>query len=469
MAVTSLWRVKGYIGKVVLYTMNPEKTTTTETFNTGSMENNTQSSLDGIINYVERDNATNQKSLVSGIMCHKDTVVKDMMAIKNKFSKPDGVIAYHGYQSFAEGEVTPDDAHEIGKALAKELWGDRFQVLITTHLDKESHIHNHFVINTVSFVDGKKFFRSNKDYYRMREVSVRLCKEYGLSIIENPEEKGNNYGEWLANKEGRPTLRDSIREAIDIAIRGSTTEQEFLDAMDELGYIIDQSGKYPKIKHIGTKRFVRFNSLGEGYTVDQILDRVYANYYPEYPDLPRQDSPQKIFENENGTVASFGYFAVYHCYFNALKITKERPNENRAVYLLVHQDHNKMRDYSDGVKLLAEHKLNSKDEILEYKQEALNRIPEIEALRNEMRNALRRAKRANDLTLMSKIRYNIDIYTRQLNKLRREVGSCDYVIERANEVKEKLQRIKQQKFKGKEMINDEHISRSSRPDRENES
>ena len=145
MAVTSLWRVKGYIGKVVMYAINPDKTTAPVSYQTGAESDGAEDTLGGIVSYVERDEATNQKSLVYGICCHKDTAVQDMMAVKRKFEKTDGVIAYHGYQSFAEGEVTPDTAHEIGKALAKELWGNRYQVLITTHLDKDSHIHNHFV------------------------------------------------------------------------------------------------------------------------------------------------------------------------------------------------------------------------------------------------------------------------------------------------------------------------------------
>ena len=193
MAVTSLWRVKGYIGKVVMYAINPEKTSEPVSYQTAAKGAGAEDTLSGIVSYVERDKATNQKSLVYGICCHKDTAVQDMMAVKRKFEKTDGVIAYHGYQSFAEGEVTPDKAHEIGKALAKELWGDRYQVLITTHLDKDSHIHNHFVINTVSYVDGKKYHRTKQDYYQMREVSDRLCKEYGLSVIRNPKAKGKSY------------------------------------------------------------------------------------------------------------------------------------------------------------------------------------------------------------------------------------------------------------------------------------
>ena len=467
MAVTSLWRVKGYIGKVVMYAMNPEKTTESVSFQTGAEKVSAENTLGGIVSYVERDEATNLKSLVYGIKCHKDTAVQDMMAVKRKFEKTDGVIAYHGYQSFAEGEVTPDKAHEIGKALAKELWGNRYQVLITTHLDKDSHIHNHFVINTVSYLDGKKFFRSNKDYYNMREVSDRLCKEYGLSVIRHPKAKGKSYAEWRAEFEGRPTVRGTIREAIDIAVSGSGSRLEFLDAMDQMGFIIDQSGKYPKIKHVGGERFVRFSSLGPGYSPEEIIERIRYNDYPEFPEVPPQESPQQIFEGQDRPVASMNYTAVYHCFVTALRITTERPQTNKKMCFLVREDQGKMRSYSDQLLMLTEHKIENREQLLAYRAEATAQIPEVIKLRQDMRNALKRAIRAGDEAMISKTKYNIDIYTRQLKKLRREIGACDGVLERMDSVREKLKRIESEKFRGKDRLKNEHISRSGRSSSEN--
>lgn len=470
MAVTSLWRVKGYIGKVVLYAMNPDKTTETETYKTDNEKVDAESTLGGVVSYVERDEATNKKSLVYGIKCHKDTVVQDMMTIKNKYKKTDGVIAYHGFQSFAEGEVTPDEAHEIGKALAKELWGDRFQVLITTHLDKESHIHNHFVINTVSYKDGKKFHRTKEDYYQMKTVSDRLCREHGLSVIRRPKDKGMNYAEWKAEHEGKPTLRGAIREAIDIAVQGCQTETEFFDAMDQMGFVIDTHGKYPKIKHIGDERFVRFKSLGEGYDLEEILDQVYENDYPDYPRYQEQESPKQIFsEYPNRKVATLGYTAIYHCYCKALVISAERPKTNRKIYALVRQDTNRMQSYSDQNRLLSEHHIDTPEQLRAYKAEAMTKLDETVKLRQDMRNALKRAERTGDSELIGKIKFNIDLYSRQIKKLRREINACDGVEERIDMMREKLVRIENEKFRGKEIIKDEHISRSGRPDRENES
>ena len=142
-----------------------------------------------------------------------------MIAVKKRFGKEGGVVAYHGYQSFAPNEATPEMAHEIGVRLAKVLWGEKYQVLVATHLDKENHLHNHFVVNTVSFVDGIKYHRTEKDYFDMQRESDRLCREYGLSVIENPQRgKSKHYGEWRAEQEGRPTWRGLIKNDVDTAI-----------------------------------------------------------------------------------------------------------------------------------------------------------------------------------------------------------------------------------------------------------
>ena len=133
------------------------------------------------------------------------------MAVKKRFGKDNGVMAYHGYQSFAPGEATPEAAHEIGVRLAEWLWGDRYQVLVATHLDKESHLHNHFVVNSVSSWTACGITAVKKITYAMRRESDRLCLEYGLSVLPPDAERGRSrqYGEWRAEKEERPTFRGS--------------------------------------------------------------------------------------------------------------------------------------------------------------------------------------------------------------------------------------------------------------------
>ena len=462
MAVTSLWRVKGYIGKLILYASNPDKTKDNKIIETGNDDTDPEKALGDIISYASRDNATEKMQYVHGINCGVNSAKEDMMTVKKSFKKTGGVVAYHGYQSFAEGEVDPDKAFEIGKELADELWGDEFQVLVTTHLDKESHIHNHFVINTVSMKDGHKFHRTKRDYYKMREVSDRLCKEHGLSVIRSPKDKGMNYAEWRAEEQGVPTLRGSIRAAIDIAIKCSSTKQEFLSKMNDMGFIIDRSGKHAKIKHIGTERFVRFKSLGEGYTIEEILQRIYSNDEPASLRLPEQDDPHLVFEDETEPVGIMTFIPLYRSYNRAIKTAIEKPKTNIRIYYLVRQDISAKRLYEDSLDLLVDHNLKTGQDVINYKAEAMKQIDENIKLRKEMRNALRRAERAGDLVEADKARFNIGVYSMRLSKLRREVTTCDEVLERSSHVRDNLTIIEQGKFKGKGGVENEHISGRSR-------
>lgn len=191
----------------------------------------------------DNEDCTVVHRFVSGINCSPSTARDEMLAVKKRFGKESGTVAYHGYQSFAPGEATPEMAHEIGKKLAARLWGGRYQVIVATHLDKENHLHNHFVLNTVSFVDGIKYHRTKKDYHNMQTVSDELCREYGLSVIEHPQRgKSKHYGEWRAEQEQRPTWRGLIRADIDEAIRQSMTERQFFENLRKKGYEI-KTGK----------------------------------------------------------------------------------------------------------------------------------------------------------------------------------------------------------------------------------
>ena len=154
------------------------------------------------IQYITNPDKTDQCVLVDHFNCDPGFAYQQMMNTKRRFHKTDGRQCYHIIQSFKPDEITPELAHEIGVKLATRLWGDRYQVIVATHLDKENHLHNHFVLNTVSFADGIKYHRTHKDYHEMQTVSDALCREYGLSVIEQPQQgRGKQYGEWRAEQE----------------------------------------------------------------------------------------------------------------------------------------------------------------------------------------------------------------------------------------------------------------------------
>jgi hypothetical protein len=167
-----------------------------------------------------------------------------MSQTKLQFQKTDGILAFHGYQSFVPGEATPETAHAIGVKLAQELWGERFEVIVSTHLDKH-HLHNHFVLNSVSFMDGKRYYDNNASYSLMRQTSDRLCREYSLYVIENPQKgKSRHYAEWKAEQEDKPTWRGLIREDVDKVIAASMTFTLFIAALRKQGYEVKTGVKY---------------------------------------------------------------------------------------------------------------------------------------------------------------------------------------------------------------------------------
>ena len=468
MAVTSIWPIRGRVDDVINYAKNPEKTSEGNTEILASLH-----AVDDVVEYAADDMKTEKMVYVTGINCDTENaseVFKNQIRDNLKSTRADAKrrVCFHGYQSFAEGEVDADTAHTIGVELAKRLWEDRFPVLVATHCNT-NHYHNHFVICAVSDKDGGKFLNKKEDYRRMREESDRLCKEYGLSVIERPKDKGMNYGEWRAEQEGKPTLRSVIRAAIDTAILGSNTKAQFLDAMDQMGFVIDQSGKYPKIKQVGNERFVRFKSLGEGYDIEDIIKRIYQDHNPKFPRIPEQEDPRRIFEGEDEPVAIMTFVPLFRCYHRALDLATERPRTNRRIYFLIRQDTSSMRLYVDSARLVTQHNLHTKEDVLNYKQYAMDQIDQFIKERQDARNALKRAQRSGDTDLYSHAKYNIEVLTRRLSKLRREVTTCDEVIERSQHVKDNLTRIEQGKFRGKETIRDEHISRRGRSGRKNES
>lgn len=207
MATTAIWDVTDRLKRVIDYATNPDKTAQDR----AEMDEG----LRQVLGYAKADVKTERQLYVSGINCDPLTAYEQMQRTKRQFQKMDGIVAFHGYQAFAPGETTPEMAHTIGVKLAQELWGDRFEVVVSTHLDKE-HLHNHFVLNSVSFMDGKRYYDNKASYSLLRRTSDRLCHEHALSVIEQPEPgKAKRYGEWKADREGKPTWRGLIRTNVD--------------------------------------------------------------------------------------------------------------------------------------------------------------------------------------------------------------------------------------------------------------
>lgn len=207
MATTKIWPVKTRLDHVLRYAEEESKTENADWSKVGDP------SLRDVMDYAMDDAKTRQQYYVSGWNCLPGIALKEMRLVKRMFGKEDGILAFHGYQSFKPGEVSPEIAHEIGMKLAEELWPDH-QVIIATHVNKD-HVHNHFVLNSVG-LHGKKFNACKASYREMRAASDRLCREYGLSVIEpKSTSTTKHYTEWAAEHAGEPTYRSIIRQDID--------------------------------------------------------------------------------------------------------------------------------------------------------------------------------------------------------------------------------------------------------------
>ena len=446
MAVTSLWRVKGYIGKVLLYAENPDKTTNPETIPVAEELN--RDTLEDVISYAGREEATNQRQLVWGVNCTAENARREMMAVKKQFGKEDGTIAYHGYQSFKGGEVTPELAHQIGIELATKLWGDRYQVLVATHLDKYSHIHNHFVINTVSFVDGIKFYRSNSDYQQMRDLSDRLCREHGLSVVRHPEGKRKNYSEWSAEQNGKPTHSGLIRADIDRAIAASVTERDFYDLMESWGYEFKFYGKNgqplerPSLRPKGADRFRRFDRLGDDYSVDEICNRILENYVEKEPFPEEEERRYHRYRSENPPrTKAKGIAALYYYYCYELHIIVRFPASVKKVSAAVREDLRKLDRLDEQTRFLAQNGIENHEDLDRYRSNATDELTALTSERDALRNKLKRVIRTGDEAAILEVKKQIAGVSDRMKKLKTTFKICDSVEERALRIQEQLETL----------------------------
>ena len=243
MAVTKIKAIRGTLSKAIAYILNPEK--------------------------------TDEKLLVSSYGCASETAAREFewtrKIAEQKGMNPVRIIARHVIQSFEIGEVTPELAHEIGKQFADEILGGKYEYVLTTHIDKD-HVHNHLIFNAVDFVNYHAYKSYKRIYYDMREVSDRLCKENGLSVIPPSQNKGVGYKEYTEAKRGT-SWKQKLKQTIDRLVITAKDYDDFLRLMQEAGYEI-KTGKYISFRAEGQERFTRSKTIGENYTEERIKERI---------------------------------------------------------------------------------------------------------------------------------------------------------------------------------------------------
>ena len=266
MATVGLWPVKNRLKEVIEYAENPDKTTAPEYLN---------EDLYAALRYAENDDKTDRRLFVAGINCPKQRAYEAMTAVKRRFGKTGGTVAWHGFQSFAEGEVTPEEAFEIGKETARRMWGDKYQVVVTVHLNTDN-LHCHFVVNPISFKDGSRFQNKIYNHRRLREISDEVCRERGKSVLEHSSfYRGKSRGAYWAEKKGHPTHRDMLKRDVEYCLKTADSWDRFEKQLNGLGYSIDWTRMSIRAK--GWDRAVRLDGIG--YPEDVLKKRLKANYY----------------------------------------------------------------------------------------------------------------------------------------------------------------------------------------------
>lgn len=435
MATTKIWPVKDSLARVVDYARNPNKTI--------------YSDLQTVLHYAANEEKTiegeERAMFVTGVNCNRDTAFQEMQAVKERFGKTGGNVAYHAYQSFKPGEVTPELCHQLGVELAKRMWGDEYQVLVATHFNTGTY-HNHFVVNSVGLWDGKKFNCGKRVYYQFRQLSDELCKECQLSTIKNPKGKTTR-SLYFAEKNGEPTKYNLMREALDAALKVSVDGNDLRKALREQGYELDAnpSHKYATLRRIGSKKAVRLYRLGEDYDLPALRERLEENRqryaydlsYQRYKPIPIQrPQPKRLRLNGSfSTVKKIGGFRglyLHYCY--CLGILPKNSTHNPLSPEL-REECRRLDAISRQTQLICREKLDTAQDVQDFIGKRQGELEQLQAARQRCYNHLRRCNDGKEIT---RIKTERDRLTAAMALCRKDIKTAGEVLARSDQLRENL-------------------------------
>ena len=396
--------------------------------------------FDNVIDYITNKDKTDNKKYVTGINCMADIAYKEMSIAKEQFNKTGGILGFHAYQSFKGCEVTSDEAHEIGIRLAEELWGDRFQVIVTTHTNTKN-VHNHFFINSVSFVDGKKYYDNKVNYAIMRRTSDDLCKEYELQTLEE-----KSFYKNISNRYSRSSkYLDAVRSDIDYAISQARVYNDFTNILTKMGYELNHEHNKLSIKKSPYKRYTRVErAFGEEYSRESILFRIKHSVsfkvpFPEYHTLTGRFKRKSKTPIRNKPKAK-GLRALYYYYCYLLKVfpkQKYPPKYSKAMKEAI----KKMDDYSNSAKFLVKYNITTLTEIREYKSSAINKIVELKGFRE---NLWRKHKKIKTFEEGQLICSKIQKLATKIDELNKYIKLCNFIENNTLKMKDNIKEMSQE-------------------------
>lgn len=411
--------------------------------------NEDKTDLANALHYTE--NPIKTRRLVTGVNCTPETALEEMNATKRRWDKTGGVLGYHIIHSYAPGEVTPEEAHAAGVELAERLLGDRYEAVVSTHLDRE-HLHCHIVFNSVSFLDGRKYRDDFKSYFEdLRGTSNEVSRAHGLSVIE-PDGHGKHYAEWNAEQSGKGTIRGLVRQDIDAAIAESFTYDSFLAALRRQGYAVKYGAnvKHTAVRPPGGERFLRLDSMGAGYSEADIRARLTAARNGETSVKRREPEAQappmllipekhKRYTVRHGRIPAAprqklrGFRALYLRYLYLLN-GHRRPQHNLPPFA-VRKEVAKLQRYDEQARFLMRYRIDT-DAQLSMLGDALQ--GQIDLLSDYRQELYKQRRDGGDIDA------ELADVNRKLRAARRELTICRQVTEDIPRIRDQEQLMREQ-------------------------
>ena len=443
MATTGFWPVKNRLKEVIDYARNPDKTTDKKFLD---------EDLYAALRYVEDDKKTDQTMYVSGINCPKQRAYQCMMATKQRYGKLGGNVAYHGYQSFVSGEITAEEAHKIGLETARRMWGMDYEIVVTTHLNTDN-IHNHIVVNSVSFRTGRKFENHISDHYRLREISDEICRERGKSVLAPSKFTGSKKKDYWIHKSVGLTHRDILKRDIESILPYCGNMDDIERRLLSLGYQFPRSRDYKHISIIapGWKRAIRLDSLG--YTNEVLHKRIYENRSDQRFYVLRNNNPPfrpKIYpllilekkldyeithSKDTAIVLVDVLFYILLQLLNLTRDEQEIQRGNQPLLPSIRQSLTIEKKLLSEYAFLKNNDLHSTEDILKFIDSHTSEIASLEAERQKIRNSNRRPKSDEERQAKNTAAREI---SKKLKPLRKKLKLAESALERYPQVWELL-------------------------------
>lgn len=435
-AVVKIWKVVTHLDQVVDYAEDHNKT------NLSNFKD-----LNDLMDYAMNGDKTEESLYISGINCDPNNATKEMIMIKDKYLKKDGILAWHAYQSFKEGEVTPDEAHKIGLELANEMWGDRFQVVVTTHLNTK-HYHNHFVLNSVSFLDGKKYNADRNSYAEFRRLNDLICMEHGKSYLSEKKTKsGINYINYQNRGIKYTNYYKKAKEDLDLAIAKASNYESFKNILINLGYDITVRAGKLSIRGKDYKRNIRIERyFGEDYSIDNINKQIKGLYLPETRSYYRNRKPTSILS----ILSKPKYNSFYSMYIRYCNLLNNYPNYVKKYPLSssVKEDVKKLDSFSEQAIMLVNNHIETEDNFYFFLNDKVKKLSNLKQKREDLWKKYKTVKDNKKV----EIKKEIDNISDKIKEVNKEVKMCEDIRLRKKDVEDNLKTIED-----KEMIIDEHI------------